>query len=68
MTTPRFSKSAMVDYLARRIDRMERVYGFTTHSGWAQVDGKPADIQRAYGAFDMLQEILLAVETGEVTR
>jgi hypothetical protein len=62
----RFSKQAMIAYLHQQLRHYEDTFGFTTENGWAQVAGQPENIQRAYGEFDMVQEILHDIEVGRV--
>jgi hypothetical protein len=54
----RFSKKAFIAELAESIQLYELDFGFDRNDGYSQVEGKGEEINRAYGRFDMLCDLL----------
>lgn len=64
MKKDRFSKKKMIADTIRKIDLLENQYGFTYKTGWSQVDGRSESINRAYGRYDALTELLNDLSDG----
>lgn len=54
----RFSKQSITEELHESLKYFENKYNFSTRIGYAQVEGKGEEINRAYGAFYEIQCIL----------
>ena len=54
----RFGKTAVREYALALIETLEETYGFSTESGYAQVMGKGEEVNREYGAYSALQDLL----------
>lgn len=54
----RFSKASLRDVLKRRIVQIERQWRFDPDNGWAQVEGKGEDANRAYGEYDAYRSLI----------
>lgn len=62
----RFSKQTLAQWIFRNLRDYEEEYGFKRHSnGWAQVEGKPAVIQRAYGRYSGWLDVAEAFDLEE---
>lgn len=44
-------------WVVERVAMLAKEHRFDSGNGWAQVEGKSADVQRAYGEFHMLHTI-----------
>lgn len=53
-TVKRFNKAAVSEYVEARRTELEAEYGFMDSLGWAQVEGKGEEANRAYGEYDAL--------------
>jgi len=53
----KFSKSKLAADTWERINKLEETYKFKSYNGWAQVDGKGEEINRAYGEYECLLSI-----------
>lgn len=58
----RFSKQSVVNTLLKEHDRLIEEYHFNSDDGWSQVDGKGEEINRAYGRFTAIHDILMSIE------
>ncbi len=58
MKNDRFSKKALADFVFMKIGYFEKEFGFSMHDGWNQVDGRGEKINRAYGEYDALTELV----------
>lgn len=57
MSNPRFSKKTLAEFIDRRREQLETEFGFDPNNGTRQVDGKSAEVQRAYGEYDALTNL-----------
>lgn len=55
MPKERFSKATLGSYVWRRILRLEKQWSFDPRNGWAQVEHRPAEANRAYGQYAALR-------------
>lgn len=63
-TAVRFSKRAVLDHIQECIDAKVARYDFNTHTGYAQVVGKPIDVIVEYGEFSALIDLREQIEYG----
>jgi hypothetical protein len=54
----RFGKTKLARYIDVKMTCLEEKYRFDSNNGWAQVEGKPEDVQRAYGQYWAFQEMV----------
>lgn len=54
---PRFSRGQLLLWVTRKRAAMQEEFGFDPNNGYAQVDGRGEEINRAYGMYDMLDAI-----------
>lgn len=57
MPKRRFSKQMVIDQLNTQIDHFEGRYKFTHETGYAQVEGRGEEINRAYGLWSYAVEL-----------
>lgn len=60
--TARLSAKAIVTHLEIKAARLERDYGFDGANGWDQVRGKGEEVNRAYGQYVAMRDLLNAIE------
>lgn len=67
MKAERFTRATLAKYVFGHLDAMRGKYGFVAHRGWAQVEGKGEEKNRAYGEWDAMQMIVdrFGLEEGE---
>ena len=58
----RFSPAAVAAYVAERRARLEADYGFTDQDGWKQVAYRSIEVNRAYGEYTALTDLLDAFD------
>ena len=65
MSTPRFSKASLLERLERRMDSMSEEAkrlglrrGFDPGDGWDQVRGRGEELNRLYGAWNFIRELV----------
>ena len=58
MPEERFSKKRVADYISHQMARAEERFGFDPNDGYRQVAGKGEDLNREYGAYSALQDLL----------
>ena len=61
---PRLNKANLYCTLRRKIIALERKHDFNPNSGYAQVRGKPTEVQVAYGEMVACKQLLSQVEGG----
>jgi hypothetical protein len=54
----RFSKAKLAAYVERRRIELQTEFGFDPTNGWAQVEGKGEAVNRAYGEYDSLANLV----------
>lgn len=54
----RFSKAALITRLSALKSALERKHKFNPHDGWDQVDCKGEEINRQYGRYVAITELL----------
>lgn len=54
----RFSKLTLARHCFTNIQYLNQKYRFTTDNGYAQVEGKSAEINRAYGKWETLHGLV----------
>lgn len=54
----RFSKKQLAIWIGKKTKWMETEYGFHTQTGWAQVEGKGEKLNRLYGEYEQLQDLM----------
>lgn len=52
------TKKAIIKEIEDRAEAIRDQYDFTREIGWAQVEGAPIEEIVAYGAFDVLNDLL----------
>ena len=71
MSKPRFSRAALGEYITKRILYLEGHHGFDRNNGYAQVKGKGEELNRLYGEYstlrDLVQEFELALPRQDPT-
>lgn len=53
----RFSKQSVKQEIESLLKYLQQEYGFNSHNGWQQVNGKGEAINREYGAYQQLQTL-----------
>lgn len=53
----RFSKRTLARHVFTTMETLAKRHRFTAANGWAQVENKSAEVNRAYGEWDMLRHI-----------
>ena len=64
----RFSPAAVAAYVAERRARLEADYGFTDQDGWKQVAYRSKEVNRAYGEYIALEDLLDAFDIRQGAR
>lgn len=59
----RFSKSTVSVYLLQRLNNLIDQYNFDSNVGWVQVEGLGEVMNRAYGEFITLQDLVDNLDT-----
>lgn len=62
----RFNKAELLEDLAERAASIQQRWGFDAANGWAQVEGKGEEANRAYGEWSAITGILEDIRTGAI--
>lgn len=54
---PRFNKDNVLIHIERRMEALEKKWGFNPNTGWSQVEGSPIERVVAYGEYDGLDNL-----------
>lgn len=57
----RIDNMPLRDWLEARMNALEAEYGFDEDNGYSQVMGRGEEANRAYGAYDMIRDLLLSL-------
>ncbi len=64
----RFTRSALLGHIERRMLELESSHGFTSQDGWNQVDGKGEATNRLYGEYACLARLVEDIDSGSIHR
>lgn len=62
----RFNKANVLEWLKSQAEAVQMEHGFSTHTGWSQVEGKPTEVQTDYGRWNAYRLIAIAIEDGMI--
>jgi len=68
MTTKRFTKEKLLLDLVRMRDSRGLQHGFIAGNGWAQVKGKGEELNREYGEWDFIRDLISMIDSGDIGR
>lgn len=54
----RFSKKQLAQWIGKKTRWMEIEYGFHDQTGWAQVEGKGEELNRLFGEYQQLKDLM----------
>lgn len=54
----RFSKATLLQHCQLHIDRLTREFRFDRNNGWKQVEGRGEAVNRAYGKYEALSDVI----------